>query len=61
MHLGHSMLRLGEVKDEAEKGFERAKAASENSPLPEKPDYARADELLVEITFEIWRENGELS
>jgi predicted nucleotidyltransferase len=51
---------LDRVKQEAEKGFERAKAARENSPLPEKPDFARADELLVGITLEIWKETGAI-
>ena len=47
---------LKRVKDEAERLFEQARAARDTSQLPERPDYDRANQLLVEITLAIWRE-----
>jgi uncharacterized protein len=51
---------LERVKEEAEHGFERARLAHERSPLPERPDFAAAERLLMEMTLAVWRENGEV-
>lgn len=40
---------LGQIKQEADKLFEESQEAYQNSPLPEKPDKNRAEELLVDI------------
>lgn len=52
---------LDRVREEADRGFERAKEAAARSSLPEQPDFAAADRLLIEITFQIWRETGALT
>jgi uncharacterized protein len=49
------------IREEAQRGFERARAARDRSPLPDQPDFAASDRLLVEITFEIWRQTGSLT
>lgn len=51
---------LERVKEEAERGFARAREARDRSPLPEQPDFARAEQLLLDITLEVWRANGEV-
>ncbi len=51
---------LDEVKAEGERLFEAARLAHERSPLPDEPDAARAEELLVGITLDLWRANGEV-
>ena len=33
----------------------------ERSPLPDQPDFAAADRLLVQITLDLWRETGALT
>lgn len=48
------------VREEADRGFQKAKEAVSRSPLPDQPDFAAADKLLVEMTFDIWRETGTL-
>lgn len=52
---------LERVREEACKGFERAKEAAVRSSLPEQPDFAAADRLLIETTFQIWRETRALT
>jgi hypothetical protein len=51
---------LEQVKAEAERGFARAREAKERSPLPDRPDFARAEQLLLDITLAVWRENGDI-
>ena len=51
---------LEQVKEEAERGFARALAARARSPLPDRPDSGRAEELLLEIALSLWRETGDL-
>jgi uncharacterized protein len=51
---------LEQVKAEAERGFERATRARENSPLPERPDFAKAEQLMLELTLSIWRDTGDV-
>ena len=51
---------LKAVKEEAERGFQRAFAARDRSPLPAKPDYAQAEALLLNITLDLWRETGDI-
>lgn len=51
---------LDAVKAEAERLFERARQANENSLLPEHPDTERAESLLMDITLRLWRETGEI-
>lgn len=51
---------LDKVKAEAEQGFVRARAAFEKSPLPDRPDNARAEQLLLDATLTIWRETGAI-
>lgn len=41
---------LERIQKEAEDGFERAREALERSHLPEQPDYARAETVLMEIS-----------
>ncbi len=50
---------LERIQQEAEEGFSRARSAVDLSPLPERPDFVRAEQLLLDITFAVWRENGE--
>lgn len=45
---------LAEVQAEANVWFDRAAKAVDGSPLPAEPNYARAEELLVEIQREHW-------
>jgi uncharacterized protein len=51
---------LERVKQEAERGFERARAAYEKSPLPDRPDFAKAEQLLMDLTLAVWRETGQV-
>lgn len=50
---------LDQVKAEAERGFARAREVLDRSPLPPHPNSKCAEELLLEITWRIWRECGE--
>jgi uncharacterized protein len=52
---------LERVREEADRGFARAKEAVSNSPLPDQPDFEAANRLLVEITLGVWRETGALT
>jgi predicted nucleotidyltransferase len=51
---------LEQVRAEADRGFARAKEAHDRSSLPENPDFEKAETLLLDITFQLWRETGEL-
>jgi hypothetical protein len=51
---------LERVKEEAERGFARAREAYERSPLPVEPDRATAESVLLQITLDVWRENGDI-
>jgi hypothetical protein len=51
---------LEQVRAEAARGFARASEARERSPLPDQPDNERAEALLLDITFAVWLEAGEL-
>lgn len=46
---------LQEIKDESARLFERAKVALLKSNLPEKPDYKKADALLIGILSDVYR------
>ena len=52
---------LEKVKEAAEQGFQRALAARDRSPLPPKPAFAQAEQLLLDITLDLWREAGDIS
>jgi len=39
--------------------FARAREVRDRSPLPEEPDRERAEQILMEITWRIWRDNAE--
>lgn len=45
---------LNEIKDESTRLFERAKLALLKSSLPEKPDYRKADGLLIGILSDVY-------
>jgi hypothetical protein len=51
---------LEQVKEEADRGFERAKQAVLRSPLPDQPNFERAEQLVLDLTLSLWRENGDI-
>ena len=51
---------LEQVNAEAERGFARAREARDRSPLPDRPDFAAAERLLIDITMTVWREQSDI-
>lgn len=51
---------LEQVNAAAEQGFARASEAHSRSPLPDRPDFAAAEQLLLDITLLVWREQGDI-
>jgi hypothetical protein len=51
---------LDRIMAEMDRCFTRAEAALAKSPLPERPDFARAEQLVLDLTRAVWRETGDV-